>query len=59
MTYLNELWTSKPSLQALAEERERAQEIENKHPNVHIMDGPLGRKMVTYPVFYPLHSNAL
>jgi hypothetical protein len=29
-------------VQALAEERERAQEIENKHSNVHIIDGALG-----------------
>ena len=31
-------------VQALAEERERAQEIEHTHPNLYIMDGALGWK---------------
>jgi hypothetical protein len=31
-------------VQALAEERGRAQEIENKHPNVHAVDGALAWK---------------
>ena len=45
-------------VQALAEGRERAQEIEHTHPNLYIMDGALGWKMVIYPVSYPPHSNA-
>lgn len=31
-------------VQALADEREKAQEIENNHPNVYIIDGALGWK---------------
>jgi hypothetical protein len=31
-------------VQALADERERAQEIENKHPKVYVVDGALGWK---------------
>jgi hypothetical protein len=38
-------------VQALAEERERAQEIENQHPNVHIIDGALGWKNGDIPSF--------
>jgi hypothetical protein len=38
-------------VQALAEKRERAQEIENKHSNVHIIDGTLGWKNNDIPSF--------
>ncbi len=38
-------------IQALAEKRERAQEIENKHSNVHIMDGALGWENGDIPSF--------
>ncbi|AFY44435.1 hypothetical protein [Nostoc sp. PCC 7107] len=38
-------------VQALVKERERAQEIENKHPNAHIVDGALGWKNGDIPSF--------
>jgi hypothetical protein len=38
-------------VQALADERERAQEIENNHSNVYIMDGALGWKNGDIPSF--------
>ena len=38
-------------VQALADEREKAQEIENNHPDVYIVDGALGWKNGDIPSF--------